>query len=253
MRFADILRGVTILLLLLGSAGRGRAQPVLVIDPPAISAALKNLSALQQQLQQLQSLVTISQGLANAVGQVGNPATILQSGLSQDGLASFAAQINNSLTGAANPTLQSVLLQFGQAKGTSLSGQPDFSNFTGARQWVTQSLTNLPSDSSSAKALGRQARGLVASEMAADGYALALSARQQIAQMAARAQSLANQIGSSPDLRGDIESNSAVMLAIHDEMAAIQSLLAALLALQSSQQLVMGDDNSGLTAGAASH
>ena len=196
------------------------AQGVPVIDSSAIAAAQQNLAALQQQLQQLKSLMQTAQNLANAIGQAGNPKVILQQTLTQSGLTQFAAQFTASL-------------------GSGLA--PDLSNFVNTQQWVTQTLTNKPSDSASAIYSGRQARRKIAGEAAADGYALALTARQQIAAMASRAQSLAGQVGSANSLRDDIAANTAVMLAIHDELAEIQALLAATLAVQSSDQLVQTD------------
>jgi len=196
------------------------AQGVPVIDSSAIAAAQQNLAALQQQLQQLKSLMQTAQNLANAIGQAGNPKVILQQTLTQSGLTQFAAQFTASL-------------------GNGLA--PDLSNFVNTQQWVTQTLTNKPTDSASAIYSGRQARRKIAGEAAADGYALALTARQQIAAMASRAQSLAGQVGSANSLRDDIAANTAVMLAIHDELAEIQALLAATLAVQSSDQLVQTD------------
>jgi hypothetical protein len=196
------------------------AQGVPVIDMSAVTAAQQNLAALQQQLQQLQSLVQTAQNLANAIGQAGNPKIIFQQALSQSGLTQFASQFNASLGNGA---------------------VPDLSSFASTQQWVTKNLTNKSTDGATAISNGRQARRRMAGEAAADGYALALSARQQIAAMATRAQTLASQVGSAGSLREDIAANTAVMLAIHDELAQIQALLAANLALQSSDQMVQTD------------
>ena len=196
------------------------AQGVPVIDMSAVTAAQQNLAALQQQLLQLKSLVQTAQNLASAIGQAGNPKIIFQQALTQSGLTQFASQFTASLGNGATP---------------------DLSSFANTQQWVTQNLTNKSTDSATSIANGRQARRRMAGEAAADGYALALSARQQIAAMATRAQNLANQVGSAGSLREDIAANTAVMLAIHDEMAQIQALLAANLALQSSDQLVQTD------------
>jgi hypothetical protein len=82
---------------------------------------------------------------------------------------------------------------------------------------------------------------MVAGEAAASGYALALTARQQISAMSAQTQSLANQVAGAATLRDDVTANTAVMLAIHDEMAEIEALLASLLAVQSTGQMADTD------------
>jgi hypothetical protein len=82
---------------------------------------------------------------------------------------------------------------------------------------------------------------MVAGQSAANGYALALTARQQVSTMAAQTQSLASQVSSAATLRDDVAANTAVMLAVHDEMAEIQALLASLLAVQSSGQMADSD------------
>ena len=219
-------------------------QGIPVVDASAIAAAQQNLQMLQQQLQQLQSLASTAQSLAKAVGQNGALSVVLPQVLSQSGLDQFTATMSSTLTGLnAGSQLQSVLGQIRQQKGLSgvASTQPDFSSFSTAEQWVSNSLTTSPSANLTAQGLGRQARGMIAGEAAADGYALSLAARQQISAMSAQTQSLANQVSSAQTLRDDVAANTAVMLAVHDEMAEIQALLASLLAVQSSGQMSEGD------------
>ena len=86
---------------------------------------------------------------------------------------------------------------------------------------------------------------MVAGETAADGYALSLSARQQISSMSAQTQTLAKQVAAAQTLRDDVAANTAIMLAVHDEMAEIQALLASLLAVQSSGQMTESDMQAG--------
>lgn len=226
------------------AAGPASAQGIPVVDSSAIAAAQQNLQMLQQQLQQLQSLLSTAQGLAKSVGQGGALSVVLPQGLSQSGLDQFSSTMTSTLSGTLpGSQLQSVFSQIGQSKGLAASvGQtPDFSNFTATQQWVNNVLTTSPTASTSAQGLGRQARGMVAGEAAASGYALALSARQQVSTMAAQTQTLANQVSSAASLRDDVAANTAVMLAIHDEMAEIQALLASLLAVQSTGQMADSD------------
>jgi len=222
----------------------GRTQGIPVIDTSAIAAAQQNLQMLQQQLQQLQSLASTAQGLAKAVGQNGALTTLLlPQVLSQSGLDQFSTTISSTLTGLnAGSQLQSVFSQIKQQKGLSGTSQvPDFSSFSSTQQWVNASLTTSPTATATAQGLGRQARSMVAGEAAAGGYALALTARQQVSTMSSQTQTLANQVASAQTLRDDVAANTAVMLAVHDEMAEIQALLAALLAVQSSGQMADSD------------
>jgi len=238
--------------LTLGTGGAVKAQGVVVFDQSAIASAQQTLLALKQQLDQLKTLVGTAQNLAGAVGQAGVPALPFQTSLSQNGLTAFSAQLTAGLTGGGpsggNSALQPVLAQIAQAKSVSTTAPGDPSDFAGLQQWVGNALTNSPTDDATAKSLGRQARSLVAGEAAADGYALALTARQQVATRLNQAQNLAGQIAASTTLRDDIAANSAVMLAIHDEMAEIQGLLAASLAVQSSDQMATGDGSAPSSA-----
>lgn len=219
------------------------AQGVPVVDASAIAAAQQNLQALQQQLQQLQSLASTAQSLAKAIGQGGALTLALPVVLSQSGLDQFSTTVSATLTGLnAGSQLQSVLAQINQLKGVATNSQsPDLSSFSSARQWVDTNLTTTQTATSTAQGLGRQARSIVAAEAAAGGYALALTARQQVSTMSQQTQTLANQVASAQTLRDDVAANTAVMLAIHDEMAEVQALLAALLAVQSSSQMADGD------------
>lgn len=226
------------------AGGPGLADGIPVVDASAIAAAQQNLQLLQQQLQQLQSLLSTAQGLAKSIGQVGALKVVLPDVLSQSGLDQFSATVKSGLSGSLpGSQLQSLYSQIGQLKGlgSSATGAPDFSSFTSSQQWVTNMLTTPANAGATAQSLGRQARSMVAGEAAASGYALALSARQQVSSMAAQTQSLANQVSSATTLRDDVAANTAVMLAIHDEMAEIQALLASLLAVQSSGQMADSD------------
>ena len=199
------------------------AQGIPVIDLSAIQQAQQNLQVLQQQVQQLQSLAATAQGLTKSIGQFGAPAQILRQDLSQSGIAQFNASLIGSLSAS---------------KGVMPGNSPaDFSSFDGARQWVNNTISLPASATATTRTLNRQTRSQVAGETAADGYALALSARQQVAAQVSRAQMLANQVGAATNLREDLAANTAVMLAIHDEMAEIQVLFAALLASQSAARL----------------
>jgi hypothetical protein len=69
---------------------------------------------------------------------------------------------------------------------------------------------------------GRQS----AMSAAVDGYSLAMQTNQDLARAADRAQQLAAQAASAGDARADVQANSAICLAILEELTSIQGLLA---------------------------
>jgi hypothetical protein len=245
-----------------GFAGPALAQGFPVIDQAAVAEATDSLKAAAQQVQQLNGLLTQMQGIVQTVGKEGMPTLLFQEALSQSGISQFAPPVADLLesaqaTMAAGQSVvgsfQSVLAQADQLKGhvSALGKKPDFSSFTSAQKWVKQELTVAANANATSIALTRKARSLLAGEAAANAYALALSARQQLSTMSARSRQLAGQASGATDLRGDMEANTAVMLAMHDEMAQIQALMAAVLEVQSAAHLAEMDP--GVSAsGAAS-
>jgi hypothetical protein len=246
-------------------AGKGQGFPV--IDSAAIAEAADNLKAVTQQVQELNSMLTQVQGMVQTVGQAGLPTLLFQQTLSQSGISQFGPPVDDLLSSVqstwsgvqaataagqqAAGSFQNVLSQLNQLKGqlNSLGTAPDFSTFTSAQAWVKNELTVADSASATTVALTRQARSMLAGEAAANAYAMALNARQQVStSAAARSQTLAAQATSANNLRGDMAANTSVMLAMHDEMAQIQALMAAVLEVQSAARLAEGNPSAGSPA-----
>ena len=75
-------------------------------------------------------------------------------------------------------------------------------------------------------------------KVGSDGLAISLIATQDAGAARLRSQNLAAMAGASQDLRSDIQSNSAVCLAVLSELGAIEAALTLLLEQQASARLV---------------
>ncbi|PKU22822.1 hypothetical protein CWS72_19390 [Telmatospirillum siberiense] len=244
------------------------AQGYPVIDSAAVAEAVDNLNAATQQVRELNDMLSQVQSIVQTVGKQGVPTLLFQEALSQSGISQYGPPVKDLLDSAqttwgtvqagyaagqqAATSFKSVLAEADKLKGlgNSLAAKPDFSSFTSTQNWVSKELTVAKDANLTTVNLVRKARTMLAGEAAANAYAIALNTRQQVATMADRAQKLAQQASGANDLRGDMAANTAVMLAMHDEMAQVQALLAAILEVQSSGRLADVDPTS--SAGAAS-
>ena len=237
------------------------AQGVPVVDSAAIAEAADNLKAASQQVEQLNAMLTQVQSIVKTVGSQGLPTLVFQQALSQSGISQFAPPVTALLASAQTTaaavqstkatgqqianSFAGILTEADMLKGQAGAAKPDFSTFTSAQAWVKNELTVAQNANVTTVSLTRKARNMLAGEAAANAYAMALSARQQISQTADRAKQLAAQASSANDLRGDIAANTAVMLAMHDEMAQVQALMAAVLEVQSAAHLAETDPGAG--------
>jgi len=239
-----------------------RAQGYPVIDSAAVAKAVDNLNAAAQQVRELNEMLTQVQSIVKTVGKEGIPTLLFQETLSQSGISQYGPPVKDLLDQAqatwgtvqagysagqqAANSFRDVLAQADKLKGqvNTLGAKPDFSNFSATQNWVTKELTVSKDANLTTIDLTRKARAMLAGEAAANAYAIALNTRSQVATMAERAQKLAQQASSANDLRGDMAANTAVMLAMHDEMAQVQALLAAVLEVQSSARLADIDPTS---------
>jgi hypothetical protein len=202
--------------------------------------------------------------MSRTIGQGGAPTWLLQQAGSGSGsvgsplsdIIASAQQTANAAQTSYNSgqqvagAVQTLLSQVDQLKGqlSSNAGQADFTTFSSTRAWVQSALTVPTNPSLTTTATVRTARSLIAAQAVADGYALALYARQQAPQLAARTQNLAQQVAQATDLRSDVQANTAVALAMHDDMVLIQQLMASLLKLEGASRLANTDPASGTGA-----
>jgi len=241
------------------SGGSASAQGIPVIDNAAVTQAVADVNAVTQQVQQLTQMVTLVRTLSQTVGQGGTPGWLLSlNGAPLGGITPYNALMTSAQTtsataqavAAANQQMAgAVQTQLNPGAGTATNA-PDFSTYTSALNWVQATLVPPANATLGTFDLNRSARTTLAGQTATSAYALALTIRQQAPQAAARTQSLAQQVSQASDLRGDVEANTAVMLAIHDEMAQVAVLMASLLAVDSAARLAGADPSANTTAGA---
>jgi hypothetical protein len=239
----------------------GAAQGVPVIDNAAVSQAVADVNAATRQVQQLTAMLNQMRSIAQTLGQGGTPTWLVSQVVSSSGAGTSpfgsimaSAQSTYATVQAVatagqqmSNSVQSILTQVDQSRGQSFPA--DFSSFSTARTWVQGELTPPSNANLSAFDLTRTAKVTLASQAAVDAYALALSARQQAPQTATRTQTLAQQASTASDLRGDVEANTAVMLAIHDELTQIQALMASLLKVEGASRLAATDFPGQTTTG----
>ena len=243
---------ITAALKLLAVAPPVMAQGYPVVDSAAIAEAADTLKAAREQVKQMTAILKQVQSVLDAVGKEGLPTVVFQETLSQSGLSQFSSSATSlieaaatgagsgtngaSATAAAGSAFSQILGKINALKGQA-TAKPDFSNFPSALNWVNSELTVSAGASVTATDLARQARSALAGESAANGYALALAARTAVADAAGRVQALAKQATDSTNLRDDMAANTAVMLALHDELTQVQALMAAVLEVQASARL----------------
>jgi hypothetical protein len=229
----------------LGLTPDAAAQGYPVIDEASVAKAIDNLNAATEQVKQLNAMLGQVQSMVQTLGKQGLPTLLFQEALSQSGISQFAPPVKDLLdsTSQSVGSIKSVLADIDKLKGQvgALGTKPDFSNFSTASNWVRSELTTARDANLTTVNLTRKARGMLAGEAAANAYAMALNARSQLPAAADRAQQLAQRAGSANDLRGDMAANTAVLLAMHDEIAQLQALMAAVLEVQSALRLAEMD------------
>lgn len=139
----------------------------------------------------------------------------------------IATEIGSSGTRAA----------FSSSAPAALSSYASFQ--TSGMPAVTDAIGIL-SNSSPAATQQRQSRQIwqaASRQVAAEGVAVSQVANQDAGNAIARSKSLAGMVSSSQDLRGDVQANSAVGLAVLQEIGAMQAVLALLLEQQSVGRL----------------
>lgn len=235
----------------------GQGYPV--IDSAAVAKAVDSVNALTQQVRELNDMLTQVQSIVQTVGKEGVPTLLFQEALSQSGISQYGSPVKDLMeqetslmvSGAVGKSFKATLAEADKQKGQAggATAKPDFSSLSSAEGWVRKELT-VPKDASlTAIDLTRKARSMLAGEAAANGYAIALTVRQQVSAMGERAQKLSRQAGQSKDMRTDIAANTAVMLAMHEQLAEVQALLAAVLEVQSASGLADMDPTIAIEGG----
>jgi type IV secretion system protein VirB5 len=232
-----ILAGTAISAAML-AATPAHAGGVPVIDPAAIariretvSVATKQLAAVQQQVQQVQQM-------RNTIGQIGpgSLGKMLQgagidftnpTGAFKD-IGSLAGQVQSMSSQAAN-------LKIGSEGSLSFAPIKDLA--TGRE--AAAKLFYYNGGDLSQQTIGelRQRRGTMVRESALSGYGAAASMKADLTKSQEVAAGLSAQAKDATDLRGDVQANTATMLAMYSELAKQTAIQAQMLEIESAQTL----------------
>ncbi len=236
-KIARLLSGIALSSTML-SAVPAHAGGVPVIDPTAIariretvSVATKQLGAVQQQVQQVTQM-------RNTIGQVGPG--MLNNMLQKSGLDFSAAQ--GVLKDVSSMSSQVTNLS-STAKSLALSGESmnfgSIKDLTSGREAAAQLFFYNGSNPMDQKTIGllRERRNALVRDSAIGGYGAAVAMKGDMAKTTQIADNLSAQAKDATDLRGDVQANTATMLALLGEVSKQTALQAQMLEMQSAQAL----------------
>lgn len=229
----------TALAAVLFSAAPASAAGVPVIDPAAIariretvSVATKQLAAVKEQVQQVQQM-------RNTIGQVG-PGMLgkimQQSGLDFTNPTGAFKDIGSLASQVDSVASQAGRLKIGNEGSVNVSKITDLAT---GREAAAKLFFYNGSDSLNATTIGqlRQRRGVMVRESALSGYGAASSMKADLIKTQQVASGLSTQAKDAADLRGDVQANTATMLAMYGELAKQTAIQAQLLEIESAQTL----------------
>ncbi len=229
----------TALAAVLFSAAPASAAGVPVIDPAAIariretvSVATKQLAAVKEQVQQVQQM-------RNTIGQVGPG--MLGKIMQQSGLdftnPTGAFRDIGSLAGQVDSVAsQAGKLKIGSEGSVNIGKITDLAS---GREAAAKLFFYNGGDSLTSNTISqlRQRRGVMVRESALSGYGAASSMKADLIKTQQVASGLSTQAKDAADLRGDVQANTATMLAMYGELAKQTAIQAQLLEIESAQTL----------------
>lgn len=126
------------------------------------------------------------------------------------------------------------------ASNIGASQHAKITSFSEASTFVHQ-LTSIPSGSSQVTGTGqvRQAFDALYRKALEDGYAFSTHARESASVAPQRAALLVAQASATADLRGDVGANTAVTMAVLDQLGSLKATLGSILEIQAVQRLVL--------------
>lgn len=221
------------------AAAPASAQGTPVIDPSAIakiretiSVGTKQLGAIQQQVQQVTQM-------RNTLGQIGPGMLgniLKESGLDFAGpegilrdVSSMASQSKSMISEAGNLSVNGIMPKL-PASITNLADGRNAAKslffYAGEKALDQTGITQL-----------RERRNAVLRDAAINGYGAATSMKGDMVKSQQIADKLSTQAQSTTDLRGDVQANTATMLAIYGEITKQTAIQAQMLEVQSAQTL----------------
>lgn len=222
------------------TAAPANAAGVPVIDPAAIARIREQISVATKQLAAAKQHVEQVQQMRNTIGQVG-PGTLgkilQQSGLdftNPTGALKDIGSLSSQVT-----SLSSQVSRLPKISGEGSINVSQITDLATGREAAAKLFFyngNAEMSQTTVSEL-RQRRGAMVRESALSGYGAAASMKADLVGTQKIAQGLQTQAKDAADLRGDVQANTATMLAIYGELAKQTALQAQLLEIESASTL----------------
>lgn len=221
-------------------AAPASAQGIPVVDPGNIAQTVKVVQNGIQQVQQIKQQVTQMTTMAKTIGQNG-PLAIAKDVLAKAGL-DFANSENSPLAPyrAAMPGLLDALpgTEIGGSIGiaTGLAQQAKTS-ITSGREFALKAFYKAGTATTEEIQQRQGIREAAMRDSVTSGYAMAVYTKNDLSQTEGRMKALSDGVQAAQDLRGDVQSNSAIALAQLQQLTVQNTLLAQLLEVQSTSNM----------------
>lgn len=229
------------------AAAPASAQGIPVIDPSNIAQTVKVVQNGVQQVQQIKQQVTQMTSMAKTIGQNG-PLSIAKDVLAKAGL-DFANAANSPLAPyrAAMPGLLDALpgTDVGKSIGVGSDlAQKAKTSIDSGRQFALTAFYKGGDATGEDIEKRKGVREAAMRDSVTSGYAMAVYTKNDLGQTETRMKALSEGVQGAADLRGDVQSNSAIALAQLQQLTVQNTLLAQLLEVQSTTS--MASPNSGV-------
>lgn len=222
------------------AASPASAQGIPVVDPGNIAQTVKVVQNGVQQVQQMKAQVEQMTSMAKTIGQTGPLA------IATDALKSAGMDYMNAETSplkeyrAAMPGLIDALptSQVGSGLGISTNlAQQAKTNIQAGRQFALQAFYKPGNATADEVAARKGVREAAMRDSVTAGYAMAVYTKNDLAQTEGTMKALSQSVTQAADLRGDVQSNSAISLAMLQQMTVQSQLLSQLLEVQSTSSM----------------
>lgn len=216
------------------------AQGIPVIDPGNIAQTVKVVQNGVQQVQQMKAQFEQMQKMANTIGANG-PLAIAKDALLKAGM-DFANSEKSPLNPyrAAMPGLLDALptSKIGSNLGISSTlAQQAKTSITSGREFALSAFYK-PGEASQDDITARKGvREAAMRDSVTSGYAMAVYTKNDLGQTQGQMKALSEGVTGASDLRGDVQSNSAIALAQLQQITVQNQLLSQLLEVQSTSAM----------------
>lgn len=225
------LSGAVALVALVASAAPCFAQ-VPVMDSAVISASNKIASNTQEQLKILKDIKGTTEEILESLGNQGQ---------GQYDLNKNKDWKEFSSGGDLLKALEQFAPNLCALSGCQGAKKVEFKDLAEARAYIMKSLYGTDVSSRADQSDYEQLRKNAEREANVSGYALALVARQYLAESGDRAKKLDGIVNSADDVRADLRANSAVTLVQHQELTGMLALMTSMLERDATEFLAHGE------------